>query len=121
MLESAAKSPSVKRIVITSSIVALFPFSEAFGPTGTVYNEKSRISLDEGPYQYEFQAYSASKAAAYNATLKWMEERKPNFDVVNLAPSFIMGTYMLDWTPEDEVRGTDWSDINAAVKKLFPE
>lgn len=32
------------------------------------------------------------------------------------------GTYMLDWTPpEGEIKGTDWADINAAVRKLFPE
>lgn len=96
LLDSAAKSPSVKRIVITSSAVALFPFSEAFNTTGTVYNEESRIATDEGPYQYEFQAYAAGKTAAYNTTLEWMEEHKPSFDVVNLAPSFIMGRDVSD-------------------------
>ncbi|KAF2100187.1 NAD(P)-binding protein [Rhizodiscina lignyota] len=179
MLESAAKSPSVKRVAITTSVVAILPISEAFKPTLTLYNDDSRIPLDEGPYAVEFQAYSASKAAAYNATHDWIEKNKPSFDVVNLAPSFVMGkddldtsasgsirgtnsqfinialgkdlegpmlgatvhledvarshvqaldehvpagTYVLDWTPDEgEVKGTDWNDVRAAVKKLFPE
>lgn len=61
ILESAQKSPSVKRIVITSSLVAVVNFGAMMTPDGPVINAEQRVAFDEGPYPAEFAAYSASK------------------------------------------------------------
>lgn len=68
IVTAAQTSPSVRRIVITSSVVALIPWHDFFeAETDTVFNEKSRIDDPSGPYKSEFEAYAASKVRALNA------------------------------------------------------
>jgi nucleoside-diphosphate-sugar epimerase len=90
-LEAAQKSGSVKRVIITSSLVAitppaiLFPSEESTG--GYIGSGDDRISELEPPYANPFVAYTSSKIAALNASDKFMEEQKPAFDVINIQPS----------------------------------
>ncbi|ORX94102.1 hypothetical protein BCR34DRAFT_499507 [Clohesyomyces aquaticus] len=93
MLESAQRSGTVERVVITSSTVAILPFEYFTGTTDYTidFPAEHRIPDVSGPFKFEFQAYSAGKAAALNATEKWMAERKPNFDLVSIIPSWIFG------------------------------
>jgi nucleoside-diphosphate-sugar epimerase len=109
MLNSASKSPSVKRIVITSSIVAQIPFATFAGgmTEGQVFDAESRTPFDEGPYANEFQAYSASKTKALNDAEAWVAEKKPSFDLVHIHPSFVEGRDDLALTPEAAIAGTN--------------
>jgi nucleoside-diphosphate-sugar epimerase len=109
MLTSAATSPSVKRVVITSSVVAQIPFARFMaGMTdGEAYDEDSRTPFDEGPYHHEFQAYSASKAKALIESERWMAENRPGFDLVNIHPSFIEGRDDLKLTAKSTIEGTN--------------
>lgn len=119
MLNAAATSPSVKRLVITSSIVAQIPFfTFAGGMTdGQVFDAESRIPLDEGPYQNEFQAYSASKTAALNEAEAWVAKEKPSFDIVHIHPSFVEGRDDLAQTAEATITGTNALLLNLALGK----
>ena len=92
ILEAAQKAGSIKRVVITSSVVAIIPFAEFIsGKTDQVWNEKSRTPTPTRPYVNSFAAYAASKIAALNATEEWVTEQKPSFDVVNIFPGYIIG------------------------------
>src|SRR5262249_7514481 len=92
MLESAAKSPSIRRIVITSSTAALIPFEKMMsGSEDHTYTAEDRIPFSDGPYAFEFQAYSASKTAALNEAEAWMTKTKPHFDLVHIHPSIVEG------------------------------
>lgn len=93
MLESSLKTPSVKKVVLTSSIAALI-------------GAKMR-DLDEtdwNPVTYEsglqsqnpMQAYSASKALAEKAAWEFMEKNKPTFTLTSLNPTFFLGPQVLD-------------------------
>lgn len=53
--------------------------------------EKDRCGKPSGPYANVFDAYMASKALAYETSLQYMNEKKPAFDLVTIAPSFIIG------------------------------
>jgi nucleoside-diphosphate-sugar epimerase len=53
------------------------------------------------------QAYSNSKALAYYATLDWIEENKPAFDVINIQPSFVIGANELNQTVKEMVTGSN--------------
>jgi nucleoside-diphosphate-sugar epimerase len=93
MLESAHRSHTVQRIVITSSEVAIVPF-EYFLGTGDYsvqFGPNSRIPDVKGPFDFEFQAYSAGKAAALNASETWMASHQPTFDVISVLPGWIFG------------------------------
>lgn len=110
ILEAAATSPSVKRVVITSSVVAIVPFLRFAGGNmkdDEVYNAESRIETDQGPYDNEFSAYSASKAAALNESEAWIKNNKPSFDLVNIHPSFVEGRNDLATSSKAAVSGTN--------------
>ena len=53
------------------------------------------------------QAYSNSKALAYYATLDWIEENKPAFDVINIQPSYVIGANELNTTVKEMVAGSN--------------
>src|ERR1700761_7600885 len=93
ILESANKyAPSVKRIVITSSLVAIKTFQGLIGQdNGAVGYANDRVPNDDGPYLNEFHAYSASKVASLNAADKWEKDNKPTFDIVYINPAFVEG------------------------------
>ena len=123
MLESAAKSPSVHRIVITSSVVAMIPFEKMMsGSDDYTYTAEDRIPFQEGPYSIEFHAYSASKTDALNEAEAWMVKTKPHFDLVHIHPSVIEGRNELVRTKEEAMVGTNGIILRAitGVKAQFP-
>ncbi|KAK3646878.1 hypothetical protein LTR56_008366 [Elasticomyces elasticus] len=108
ILYSALSILSIKRVVITSSIVAQMSFSDIFiEETGKVLNEASRISDPTGPVANEFEAYSNSKVRALNATEQFMTKEKPHFSVVHVHPSFVIGANELATTVDGDQHGTN--------------
>ncbi|KAL7941145.1 NAD(P)-binding protein [Trichoderma barbatum] len=102
LLESSHKVGTIKRIVITSSIVAITPFHYYLGQgDDKVFDAEYRIPLDKGPYGFEFQAYSASKAAALNDSEAWVKENQPGFDLISILPGWIFGADELSTTVQD--------------------
>jgi nucleoside-diphosphate-sugar epimerase len=92
ILESAATSSNVKRLVITSSVVAIARFGDLVqGITDRNVVAEDRVPFDEGPYAAEFAAYAASKVKALNEAEDWVKANKPKFDIVHIHPSFIEG------------------------------
>lgn len=101
-------SPTVKRVVLTSSVA-----SAAQHQPGAVHTEAStsrriltpslmynviqaswndaviKLVEEQGSKSAEFQLYSASKTHAEKAAWKFMEENKPDFDLVAVLPSFV--------------------------------
>lgn len=49
----------------------------------------------EGPYTEAGTAYTASKRLAYRATTDFIATHKPLFTIVNLMPTFIVGSWEL--------------------------
>ncbi|KAJ5625159.1 putative oxidoreductase [Penicillium lagena] len=94
ILKAALASPNVKRIVITSSVVAMVPAKYMFEsdtPDGIVFDHTSRLPEPFGPYPSDFHAYNASKTAALLATEAFIRDQKPSFDITNIHPSFVIG------------------------------
>ena len=123
MLESAATSRSVRRVVVTSSVAAIIPFEAlTTGSEGRTYTAEDRIPFPDGPYSAEFHAYSASKTAALNEAESWMAKNKPTFDLVHILPSFIEGRNELVRTKEEAMGGTNGVILGVVtgVKAQFP-
>jgi nucleoside-diphosphate-sugar epimerase len=93
MLESAQKAVSVKRVVVTSSMVATLPLDVLFGnPSMEIFGPEYRADNIPAPYMNNPSvAYVASKIAALKYAEKWASENKPAFDVVHVHPSFVIG------------------------------
>ncbi|KAF2809233.1 NAD dependent epimerase/dehydratase family protein [Mytilinidion resinicola] len=107
ILDAATKYPSVKRVVITSSVAALRPLEGV--PDGTVESEQSganiHISPDHKLTSYE-EAYFASKILADQATTDFVKARKPKYSTVTIHPTFIYGRNILQ-TSFSELSGTN--------------
>lgn len=108
ILESARKADTVERIVVTSSVVAIVPFEYYLGQGdySVEFGAEHRIPHAEGPYAFEFQAYSAGKAAALNAAEAWMKQHKPSFDMVSVIPGWIFGRDELTTDAESFKKGS---------------
>jgi len=116
IIRAAQTSPTVQRVVITSSIVALVPWYDFFeAETGRAFNEQSRTGDPSGPYKNEFEAYASSKVQAFNSTMKLLAEAKPDFDVVHVHPSFVVGKDELVTKAEDVTMGTN----GAALRQVL--
>lgn len=83
VLRACANSSTVKRVVITSSMAAVTDEpKDGHVYTENDWNEKS--SLQRNPYYY-------SKVLAEKAAWKFVEEEKPNFDLVVVNPFLVVG------------------------------
>ncbi|TVY25856.1 putative uncharacterized oxidoreductase [Lachnellula hyalina] len=92
ILSAAHKTPSIQRIVITSSIVAIIPWEEFIAKeVDTVFDDTYEIPFPAGPYTNPFEAYAASKVRALLATKEFLWEKKPQWDIIHIMPSFVVG------------------------------
>jgi nucleoside-diphosphate-sugar epimerase len=105
MLEAAKKAGTVKRIAITSSVIAILPLREK--KPEDVYDEKNRTAFVEPPYENALEGYGAGKILALNKAEAWVEREKPSFDLVHLFPSFVEGRDELATTREAAFHGTN--------------
>ena len=83
VLESCLKSPSVKRLIFTSSIAAITDEPDS----SKVFAEKDwnlMSSLDRQPYQY-------SKTLAEREAWDIMMRKRPSFDLVVINPVMVIG------------------------------
>jgi nucleoside-diphosphate-sugar epimerase len=116
ILTAAYKTPGIKRIVITSSEVAIIPWEEFIAKeVDTVFDDTYEIPFPAGPYQHQFEAYSASKVRALVATKQFIKEKKPEWDLINIMPSFVIGDNEMVTDPKKVSDGT----VSAAFAQVL--
>lgn len=123
LLEAANLGGTVRRVVITSSFIALVPMDELTGrrkrdPSKPV-SPNDRIPFAPGPYESEFAAYAASKVAALHHVEAWMERERPPFDVVHLHPGFVLGRNDTATTAGQAMQGTNSVVLALLLGKRF--
>ena len=114
ILESAKRSETVERVVVTSSIIAIYGF-EAGSGKDIVWTAETRQPLDEGPYTNSMHAYAASKIAALNHAEGWIKSEKPQFDTIHIHPGFIFGRDELCDSTDYFQTGTNRILLNIAL------
>ncbi|KAL8404377.1 hypothetical protein RB594_009286 [Gaeumannomyces avenae] len=123
MLEAAQRAGTVRRVVITSSIVSLVPVDRMEGTTAaentTPVRPCDRVPFPDEPYTSEFAAYAASKVASLSRAEAWVARERPAFDVVYLHPSFVLGRNDAATTPAQAVRGTNAVVLAMLLGKRF--
>lgn len=109
ILQSALASPSVKRVVITSSIVAIIPSDVLTGKqSNEIFDGSSPFTPNTtGNFDSSWAAYIDSKVRALQATYDFLEQEKPPFDIVNINPSYIIGKNELVTSKSDFMHGTN--------------
>ncbi|KAK9234302.1 hypothetical protein V1525DRAFT_413527 [Lipomyces kononenkoae] len=110
LLKAAQKAGSVRRVVVTSSVVAIIPWqSFTSGTSAEIFNEKNRISTPEGPFSNTFEAYAAGKTAALNKAEAWLHSEKPSLELIHVFPGFVIGPNELVTNVKDALYGTNRS------------
>lgn len=100
LLKSAHKhGKNVKHVVVTSSVVSVLERA----PDGHVYTEadwnKGAIEAVKEAYEKKqsmenVPGYRASKTEAELALWKFKDEKKPNFTITTILPSYVFGTIL---------------------------
>lgn len=90
---AATKTESVKRVVLTSSFAAIYDAAKGPCP-GKVYTPEdwSPLTYEDGKKGPTPVAYRASKKLAEEAAWKFVQEKKPHWDLVTLCPGMVFGT-----------------------------
>ncbi|KAH6999342.1 hypothetical protein EDB80DRAFT_883696 [Ilyonectria destructans] len=110
ILKSAAKVPSIKRVIITSSIATMLTWDYIVSDDITKVFTSLDTYIPQGTdihFDLPIQAYGVAKALALAATEKFIEEEKPHFDVINLLPSMVIGRNELNIRKEEVASGTN--------------
>ncbi|KAL5344293.1 hypothetical protein ACLOAV_010722 [Pseudogymnoascus australis] len=109
ILTSALKVPSIRRVVITSSVVAILSDAVASnGDSTTLYTPDTRVDpAPTAPYGNAGSAYRAAKALALLATDRFLTEKRPHFSIVNLMPGYVIGANELATSPAKLAEGSN--------------
>ncbi|KAI4262111.1 MAG: hypothetical protein L6R42_002702 [Xanthoria sp. 1 TBL-2021] len=109
VLSAALGNPSIKRVVMTSSLMAIAPYNELFVlESFTTFNDVSPIQNPNPPYENAVEALCAGKGKALAATNTFLAKNKPHFTVINLMPGIVIG--------HNELAKT-WRDLNKGSNK----
>ena len=109
-------APSVKRVVLTSSITTMMTtLIDPDSPHKTVSEQDwSPITWDEALKSEGAIAYFASKKFAEKAAWEFMEKEQPNFTLSTINPGQAMGPIFPWFTPIDKVNTS-----NLIIRDMF--
>ncbi|KOS39372.1 hypothetical protein ACN38_g9804 [Penicillium nordicum] len=126
VLKEAAKVPSIKKVVVTSSIASLIPLAGL--PSGGVVKEDNDWDLTVDPtadfvdphhlVAAPMTLYRASKLLANNATWNFWKTEKPQYSLVTLHPSFVFGHNLVQSCAEEVQTGSNgvvWGSVMGGV------
>ncbi|KAI7218752.1 NAD(P)-binding protein [Hortaea werneckii] len=107
ILSAARASNSVKRVIITSSVLANIPLGE-MNATDLHVKEDDSLNIKVDP-NMEFPEgmagdgpkYQASKILAHQAARAMIEKEKPAFSVITIHPVFVLGPTLLERSAKD--------------------
>ncbi|KAL4874581.1 flavonol reductase [Aspergillus karnatakaensis] len=93
ILHSALKVSTIKKVVITASILSLVPFGQNYGEDAVIKEtfDVGNVTEEQAAAAPPMGQYHASKLASYKATIDFVREQKPAFDVVTLHPVLVYG------------------------------
>lgn len=87
-------APSVKRVVVLSSLAAMIDFSKGDRPSHTYTAKDWNPITHEEALRDAVNAYRGSKTFAERAAWDFMEQEKPGFSLTTLNPPFVFGPVM---------------------------
>ena len=106
ILSAAAKSPSVKRVIITGSIVSTMIFPTDFFRAGVVSEKDYNGLTHEQGQENLANAYMYAKTSAEQKSWAFMESEKPSFELIFLlAPSIIGRSIQQGFVPSKSHMG----------------
>ncbi|KAI7285946.1 NAD(P)-binding protein [Hortaea werneckii] len=127
ILSAARASNSVKRVIITSSVLANIPLGEMMATDlhvkeANFCEEDDSLNIKVDP-DMEFPEgmagdgpkYQASKILAHQAARAMIEKEKPTFPVITIHPVFVLGPTLLERSAKDisGINAWFWRSLSA--------
>jgi nucleoside-diphosphate-sugar epimerase len=109
MLSAAAKSASVRRVMLTSSLAAMVNPFNGLAFKDTTYTAKTWNSVKRDQVEGPVLEYLALKMFAERDAWDFVEREKPLFDLVTMCPTLVVGV------PLQEVKSMDQLNTSFAV------
>ncbi|KAK6454695.1 protein induced by osmotic stress [Scheffersomyces xylosifermentans] len=117
VLESIQKTaPQIKRVVYTSSIVAVVPLSKISDPSFVASEDVFNPTTYEEGKANPHAAYFASKSLAEKAAWEFVKTNKPNFTLSTINPVYVLGPQAKDEEAKGDLNIT--AEVINAVYKL---
>lgn len=92
ILTAAENTPTIERVIITSSAVTLIPFEWLLSPNTKTYTSKDLNTNPTTPYSSSMEAYWASKALSRIAVHTYLlTHPNSHFEIIQLLPSVVIG------------------------------
>ncbi|KAE8384531.1 flavonol reductase [Aspergillus alliaceus] len=103
VLESAMKVPSIRKVVITASILSIIPLTPPADDAVVKEDNDFDFTFDaESPAALSpIGQYHASKIAAHKAVTDFVATKNPSFDVVTIHPVLVFGRSLIQETAEE--------------------
>ncbi|GKT52487.1 NAD-dependent epimerase/dehydratase fum13 [Colletotrichum spaethianum] len=121
ILRAAKRTSTVRRIIFTSSVVALVTLDQLEGRERreTPVRPDERNNHISSSSTSMFAAYARSKVAALWHAEVWMAAERPHFDAVYLHPSFVIGRNDIAKTCTDVMKGSNAIVLATVCGKKF--
>ncbi|KAL8948255.1 MAG: hypothetical protein Q9222_005540 [Ikaeria aurantiellina] len=108
VLSAALGGPHIKRVVMTTSEVALIPYNELYNyETFSIFTDASPIPPTNPPHKSPLEALATAQSRALLATNTFLTKNKPGFTVVSLLPSVTIGRNELARSTKDLLQGSN--------------
>ncbi|KAM3065060.1 hypothetical protein ACMFMF_011372 [Clarireedia jacksonii] len=126
VLEAAARAKTVKRVLTTSSASVLasweYMMSEDVSKVFTA-NDVHDPPPSTSDFENPFQAYAAAKSHALAVTRRFIEEREPHFDVINILPTMVIGKNELNRSKKEVTQGTNSTFLGSllGIRSTMPQ
>ncbi|KAI0114134.1 putative cinnamoyl-CoA reductase [Nemania sp. FL0031] len=104
LLSATLKAPTLKKVVITSSVFGNSPFPP--NPSQRI-DAEFRVPNLEIPFDSMMPAYWGGKIAATNAIDAFYKEKKPSYSLSVIYPGFVFGTDQRALKTEDFMSSTN--------------
>ncbi|RHZ55812.1 ketoreductase sphI [Aspergillus thermomutatus] len=126
LLQEAARVPSIKKVVITSSVAALMPL-DGVPPGGIVkednawdfeVDETEDFTASNDPRGVPMRLYHASKLLANKTAWEFRQTAKPHYALVTLHPVFVYGRNPVQTSAEqiqESSNGLLWYTIMTGI------
>ncbi|ODV84112.1 hypothetical protein CANARDRAFT_201320 [[Candida] arabinofermentans NRRL YB-2248] len=115
-----AYAPQIKRVVLTSSIVAICDFSNGIKPQ-THFDESvwNPVTWEQAQTN-GIAGYCGSKTFAEKAAWEFLKNEKPNFTLSTINPSYVWGPQLFDEDAKKAALNTS-SEVLSNIFKLKPD
>jgi len=107
ILSAAKRVPTVKRVVITFSAVAVIPLEALMMGDDKIHVAEDRVELYTGPINHPWVAYTVSKVKALQAAEVFIQTESPAFDIIHIHPAFTIGRNELALNAKAVLKGSN--------------